>query len=237
MLVWESIPASPRLQWISTLMLEEDIQAGESKLLCDLMSAPSLSEPYLLTWAIPLVSPVGGEFQAEQLPMPESTGHVQSLLSVPVTRACCITDCGRQRLDTSCCVSLCFLGAKQKSEQSFLESSGTQETDTRTHPGLWSHCSVQLEVARFTSWPLVSLGTHLTGCGWRGPACHHQYGCMRHEQGGRWWNLLQVTVVSDTVELVRAASSAYVKGGIADLGGPGLPAAALAIRDFGTSVL
>lgn len=36
-----------------------------------------------------------------------------------------------------------------------------------------------------------------------------------------------VTVVSDTVELVRAASSTYVKGVISDLGGPGLAVAAL----------
>lgn len=50
-------------------------------------------------------------------------------------------------------------------------------------------------------------------------------------------SLLLVTAVTATAELVRAASSANVKGVISDLGEPGLPTAALAIRDLGTSVL
>lgn len=54
---------------------------------------------------------------------------------------------------------------------------------------------------------------------------------------GRQQNLLPVTVVTETAELVRAASSANMKGVISDLGEPGLPAAALAMRDLGTSVL
>lgn len=37
----------------------------------------------------------------------------------------------------------------------------------RTHPGLWPHLIVQLEVARFTSWPLViqPWDPFLSGCG------------------------------------------------------------------------
>lgn len=60
---------------------------------------------------------------------------------------------------------------------------------------------------------------------------------MGQEQLGRQQNLLPVTVVTETAELVRPASSATMKGVISDLGEPGLPAAALAIRDLGTSVL
>ena len=89
-----------------------------------------------------------------------------------------------------------------------------------------------------TFWPLAS-PTSLFSLAVVGeaPAYPHQCGCMGHEQGGRQCNLLQGTVLSQTVEVVRAASSAYVKGVMLDLGGPGLPAAALAIRDLETLVL
>lgn len=120
------------------------------------------------------------------------------------------------------CVSSSFLWAKQESvAKSFLGSSGTQETDTRTHSG---HLS-----ALGPCFSLTVVG--------EAPACPHQCGCMGHEQDGRWWNLLQGTVVSKTVVVVGAASSAYVKGFMSDLGGPGFLAAVLAIRNLGTSVL
>lgn len=93
MIMWQSKPASPKLPWIPTQMSKEDREEKANCCVTLCQPLPSLNLIYLpATGASPQVSPVGGEFQTEQLSTPESTGHVQSLLSIC---SCYNIDCDR----------------------------------------------------------------------------------------------------------------------------------------------
>ena len=132
----QSKPASPKLPWIPTQIPEEDREEKANCCVTLCQTLPCLSLIYLPgTGAIPQVSPVGSEFQTEQLPTPESTGHVQWLLLLPLHRLLLQHILWHSTLTQLGCVSSSFLWAEQESGHSFLGSSGTQETDTRTHSG------------------------------------------------------------------------------------------------------